>query len=595
MRTELRHARIVDPLHEQNGQLVSLLIEDGRFVASPPKADSTGQDAAEQAPADRCIDLQGSWVMAGGIDIHTHIGGGKVNLARLLMPIGSVPAASAGGQEGSGHGGPVWPIVQTGQLYNQMGYTTCFEPAMLLSGARHTHLELADTPGLDSGAYVVLGNEDWLLQALAEQAEDAVIDAIVGWSVAASKALAVKVVNAGGINAFKYGQRELAVDEPHALWGVTPRQVISRLAASVERIGLAHPLHVHASNLGMPGNVQAALSTLDAADGHRIHLTHAQFNAYTTDGPFDMGSGAEQLARYVNQHPNVSLDVGQIMFGQTVTISADTAAQYRNRRHAQPNRWVVSDLECQAGCGIVPMRYEDKQYVHSLQWTIGLELMLLIEDPWRVFLTTDHPNGGPFTSYPHLLRLLMDRSFRQSMLETIHPQAAENSLLRELTREYTLDEVATITRAAPARILGLHDRGTLAPGAIADLAVYPQRDSWESTFQRPSLVMKQGTDVVRDGLLLQHAVDCQTLFADPQYDYQLMSKLADTVEQRLHMPWNSLEISLPELQQAMRPTAAQVGRHVADQLAAQRRGLANGTAAARKTANSGTQVRKGGG
>ena len=531
MRIELQRARIVDPLHEQNGQLASLLIEDGKFVPLQPDA----------GPADRAIDLDGKYALAGGIDIHTHIGGGKVNLARLLMPAAD-----------NINGGPVWPTLRTGQLYNQMGYTACFEPAMLLSGARHTHLELADTPGLDAGAYVVLGNEDWLLQALAENADDAVIDAIVGWSVTASRALAVKVVNAGGINAFKYGQRSLAVEEPNAHWGVTPRQVIARLAASVERIGLAHPLHVHASNLGMPGNVHAAVATLEAAEGHRIHLTHAQFNGYTAEGPYGMGSGAELLARYVNEHPNVSLDVGQVVFGQTVTISADATGQYRNRRYANPNRWVVSDVECQAGCGVVPIRYEDKQYVHSLQWTIGLELMLLIEDPWRVFLTTDHPNGGPFTSYPHLLRLLMDRSFRQSMLEAIHPRAAENSLLRELTREYTLDEVAIITRAAPARILGLHDRGTLSPGAMADVAVYAQRDNWEATFERAWLVMKGGVEVVHDGVQLPPLADCKTLFAEPQYDYGLMEELAETVEQRLCMPWQSLEIGLSEMQEVMR-------------------------------------------
>ena len=487
MRIELQRARIVDPQHEQHGQLASLLIEDGKFMSAGPG----------DKPADHTIDLDGKYALAGGIDIHTHIGGGKVNLARLLMPAAE-----------NSNGGPVWPTLRTGQLYNQMGYTACFEPAMLLSGARHTHCELADTPGLDAGAYVVLGNEDWLLQALADSAHDSVIDAIVGWSVTASRALAVKVVNAGGINAFKFGQRSLAVDEPNAHWGVTPRQVIVRLAAAVERIGLDHPLHVHASNLGMPGNVDAALATLAAAEGHRIHLTHAQFNAYTAEGPYGMGSGAERLARYVNEHPHVSLDVGQVVFGQTVTISADTAGQYRNRRYASPNRWILSDVECQAGCGVVPINYEDKQYVHSLQWTIGLELMLLIDDPWRVFLTTDHPNGGPFTSYPHLLRLLMDHSYRQSMLETIHPLAAQNSLLRELTREYTLDEVAIITRAAPARILGLHDRGTLSPGAIADVAVYAQRDNWEATFERAWLVMKRGEEVVREGVQLPSQVGC---------------------------------------------------------------------------------------
>ncbi len=527
MRTEICNATIVDPLHDQHGQQTSLRIEEGRFLAPAI--------GVKWVP-DQRFDVAGALVMAGGIDIHTHIGGGKVNLARLLMPAAD-----------DGRGGPVWPTVQTGQLYNQMGYTSAFEPAMLLSGARHTHLELADTPGLDSGAYVVLGNEDWLLEALAQNASAEVIAAIVGWSVSASRALAVKVVNAGGISAFKFGQRSLAVDEPHAHWQITPRQVIQRLSAAVEQIGLAHPLHVHASNLGMPGNVQAALATLEAAEGQRIHLTHAQFNCYSADGPFGMGSGAEVLARYVNQHPNVSLDVGQVVFGQTVTISADAAAQYRNRRHAHPKLWVVSDVECQAGCGVVPMRYEDKQYVHSLQWTIGLELMLLIDDPWRVFLTTDHPNGGPFTSYPHLIRLLMDLSFRQSMLETIHPRAAENSLLRELTREYTLDEIVIVTRAAPARILGLHDRGTLAAGAMADLAVYPRAADWESTFRQASLVMKQGTTVLRAGNLQQGPIACQTLVATPQFDADLMRDIYPQIEQRLQLPWHTLEISSQEL------------------------------------------------
>jgi formylmethanofuran dehydrogenase subunit A len=114
-----------------------------------------------------------------------------------------------------------------------MGYTACFEPAMLLSGARHTHLELCDTPLLDHGAYVVLGNEDWLLEALGTQrCDDAALAALVAWSIHASRALAVKVVNPGGISAFKFDQRVLDVDTPHSRYGVTPREVIRRLSAT---------------------------------------------------------------------------------------------------------------------------------------------------------------------------------------------------------------------------------------------------------------------------------------------------------------------------------------------------------------------------
>src|SRR5262249_16357495 len=155
-------------------------------------------------------------------------------------------------------------------------------------------------------------------------------------------------------------------------------------------------LHVHASNLGVPGNVDSTLATIDAAEGRPIHLTHVQFHSYATEGERKFSSGALRLAEAVARSPNVSIDVGQILFGQTVTASGDSMLQHRNARHAHPHKWVVMDIECDAGCGVVPFKYRDRDFVNALQWAIGLELFLLVGDPWRVFLTTDHPNGGPF-------------------------------------------------------------------------------------------------------------------------------------------------------------------------------------------------------
>ncbi len=60
----------------------------------------------------------------------------------------------------------------------------------------------------------------------------------------------------------------------------------------------------------------------------------------------------------------------------------------------------------------MPYRYRGDFY-GTTQWAVGLELFLLITDPWRVFFTTDHPNGAPFTAYPELFALLMDRSARR--------------------------------------------------------------------------------------------------------------------------------------------------------------------------------------
>lgn len=62
---------------------------------------------------------------------------------------------------------------------------------------------------------------------------------------------------------------------------------------------------------------------------------------------------------------------------------------------------------------------------------------------------TDHPNGGSFLAYPQIIRLLMDRSYRDEILKTCHPAVGERSQLADITRTYTLNEIAIITRAGP--------------------------------------------------------------------------------------------------------------------------------------------------
>jgi len=318
----------------------------------------------------------------------------------------------------------------------------------------------------------------------------------------ASKALGVKVVNPGGISAFKFNQRSLDVDEQHVHYGITPRDVLRTLSRALTELGVPHPLHVHASNLGVPGNIDSTIRTMDAADGLPIHLTHIQFHSYGVEGPRKFSSGARTIAEAVNARPNVSIDVGQIIFGQTVTASGDTMMQFRNAPLGSPKKWIAGDIECDAGCGIVPFRYREQSYVNALQWIIGLEIFLAVDDPWRVSMTTDHPNGGPFTSYPHLIRLLMDKGFRDEQLAKLNPQAQVASALPELTREFSLYDIAIITRAGPARLLGLKDRGQLGVGAAADIAVYRDEADKERMFTSPAYVFKDGQLVARDGTLV---------------------------------------------------------------------------------------------
>lgn len=510
----IRGGRVIDPTNGTNA-VRDLVVRDGR-IAAPVAGEAY----------DETFDASGCVVMAGGIDMHTHIGGGKVNLARMLMAEdhrdGANPIALPDNLLELASCGNCAPgTLSTGYRYVEMGYTAAFEPAMVPSNARHAHMEMGDVPVLDHGAYVMLGNDELFLQLLAEGGPDAKnfsqLRDYTAWTIQASKAMGVKVVNPGGISAFKFNQRKLDVNEQHAHWQVTPRQVLHTLTRALKELGVPHPLHIHGSNLGVAGNIRSTLETIEALEGLPAHLTHIQFHAYGTEGPKKFSSAAQQIAEAVNANPQISIDIGQVMFGQTVTASGDTMRQYAQSDLANPRKWVGADIENMAGCGVVPFRYREQSYVNALQWVIGLEIFLLVKNPWQVVLTTDHPNGGPFTSYPHLIRLLMDRSFREEQLARLHPEVVSQCALRSITREMTLDEIAVMTRSGPARLLGIPDRGQLGVGAAADIAVYREQADREAMFRVPERVFKDGALVAKHGTLTATPVG-GTHFVEPGYD-----------------------------------------------------------------------------
>jgi formylmethanofuran dehydrogenase subunit A len=158
---------------------------------------------------------------------------------------------------------------------------------------------------------------------------------------------------------------------------------------------------------------------------------------------------------------------------------------------------------------------------------IGLELFLLANDPWRMVLSTDHPNGGSFMAYPELIRLLMDRTYRDSCLARVNQALLAGSAVADgIAREYTLDEIAIVTRAAPARLLGLSRKGHLGAGADADVTVYTRDADVAKMFATPRYVVKGGTLVVEEGQL-RRAPRGRRLHVRPGYDRGVETPLRD--------------------------------------------------------------------
>ena len=481
-----------DPANDIDGEILDVCLNDGKVVAD------VGPDA-------RRIDARGMVVMPGGVDIHAHIAGPTVNAARKLSP-----------EERRGHpmdrtellrsgtGGLVPSTFTTGYRYSLLGYTTVVEAAVPPLAARHALSELRDTPMIDKLFLILMGNNQVLFELIRQGEHERLKDAVAWW-LEATGGYGVKLVNPGGVERWRQDNGNVhSLDDPVAGFDVTPRQVLEAIGGAVDELGLPHPVHVHANNLGVPGNADTTLDTMRTLSGRQAHFAHLQFHCYGGEpggGVGGMRSKAPELLDYLREHPELTADVGQVMFGPAVTMTADApvSAVLRDLGHG---KWLNHDTEVETGCGIVPYTYKAGNYVHALQWGIGLELFLLGQDPWQVMLSTDHPNGGSFLSYPKLIRLLMDRAFREDQVGRANQRAIRRTaLLDGLDREYTLNEIAIITRAAPARRLGLRDKGHLGIGADADVTIYDDRADREEMFATPRYVIKAGEIAVEEGEL----------------------------------------------------------------------------------------------
>jgi formylmethanofuran dehydrogenase subunit A len=283
-------------------------------------------------------------------------------------------------------------------------------------------------------------------------------------------------------------------------------------------------------------------------EGNRAHMAHLQYHAYGGKDWDTIRSESAAIADYFNAHPNLTTDAGAVLFGNTVTITADGPWQhllYKLTGH----KWGNLDVENETGCGIVPYTYRPNNLVNAVQWAVGLELLLLINDPWRVSLTTDHPNGAAFWRYPEIIQLLMDAEFRREQLKRLPAKALKRIVLPDLNRQYTLSEIAIITSAGPARALGLTQKGHLGIGADADVAIYNENRDFARMFAYPRYVIKGGEIVVEEGEI-RKTVPGRGFVVQPTYDVQIEEFLRPLFQQYYTISFDNYPVEMERIAHA---------------------------------------------
>jgi len=515
----IKNGFVFDPINKINGEKMDIAIKDGKIVK---KVSSRAQ----------VIDASGLTIMPGGVDIHTHIAGGEVNTGRIIRPddhVKDVERKTLMTRSGTGYSIP--STFTTGYRYSRMGYTTVMNPSMAPLEAKHTHEELNDIPLLDKATYPLLGDWWFVLENLSKgKIEECAKH--VAWMLDITKGYAIKIVNPGGLEAWGFGHNVHSIDDQVANFCITPREIITGLARVNALLNLPHSIHLHTNNLGLPGNYVTTMETMKALEsvpynGKPVgHITHLQFASFAGDGWAHFQSASEEISNYINAHNHMTFDMGQVIFTDTTTMTADGPFEFSLYELGGHNKWVNSDIETETSGGIIPFHYKKNSPVNALQWSIGLELALLIKDPWKMFMTTDHPNGGPFFAYPRVLAWLYSKKAREATLKHCNKKAQKKSLLPTIDREMTLYEIAIMTRAGQAKALGLPNKGQLGIGADADIAIYninpettdiaQQFKAARKAFKHAAYTIKDGKVVVKDGEVVNNTTPGRTMWLDVQ-------------------------------------------------------------------------------
>ncbi len=520
----LKNACVVDPIQGIDCEIMDICIDrdSGRIVP----CDGMPTQNAE------IVDVGGRLTMAGGIDIHSHVAGPKINIARLMRPEDHYRTNVPRDHYPRAHcGKSTQTVIRTGYRYAQMGYTLVCEAASPALKTRHTHEELNDMPIVDKLTYILMDSA-WLgLDYIVEQDYER-LAVYVAWLLKTVKGYTIKLVDPGADIAWFHGYGiGFDIDDQVPEWEVTPREIIYAYCRAAQMLNLPHGVHLHTNKLGLPGNYTTLLESFKTGEKSAykdrlvLHVTHIQFTSYRGDCWYNFAGASEDIVKELERSPHVSIDLGQVTFGNTTTMTADAPFEIV-LYHLGRWKAVLHDIEAETAAGIVPYTYRKRSYVNAIQWSIGLEVTLMLrrEDLWRVVLSSDHPNAGPFTRYPKIVMWLMSKKARERTLRELNQRAVRKMLLPSIDRELTFYEIAMITRAAPARILGLaHERGTLRPGAVADIAVYDLKprdfdpnenpELLEKRFSRAWLVLKRGKIVVKEGEVIQEA-EGDTLYVD---------------------------------------------------------------------------------
>ncbi len=445
MTIHIRNGTVYDPKNGLEGEKMDIFVAEGKIV--------------DEIKPDAIIDATDKTVMAGGIDVHSHVATYGLNLARFTFGFPTVGAI--------------------GHAYARMGYTHVNEPLMTLNTASYVHHELSSIPLVDTSALLVLSLYD--IDKEIREGDKASVKSALPLLLDLTKSIGIKIYDIR-VRYAKKGFFYRGIDVTKCL------KFFYDLYKAPKVLLRTYP--------------ELLDEDTDLLRGFHMAL---------------IGSGIDDDARY-----EAAIEIlkkgGAVDLG-IVSPYQDEAVNMRIGYGAATEKFMSMDIGLEQP--LIISEVDEKREGNTKSLRFALDALEYLPSSIISF-STDSPSGCLFSSYPKLFAWLLSRGNRKELM----PDA-----------EYSLYELAQITRTNPARQLGLENKGHLGIGADADIAIYDldeNTDGWEleKRLGNCSFLLKGGETIIREGKLNKERARKKTFHFVPDvkekaYESELIERICN--------------------------------------------------------------------
>ena len=461
-KTLIKNGLIFDPLGKIEGETKDILIQDGKIV----EKFSSQNDI-------KTIDANNKTVIPGALDIHSHFASQQVNWARLI-------GANNADFKEIWHGLTLDYIARS---YIANGYTFILEASVFPSLARHTIFNFKSLPVLDKAMLLNVSNL-WPLELEYQKGKIDNLAVFLSDLLSITKGFGFKVYNPFESESWNFKTLRKDVSAKGRLYNFSALDVYENITKANEQMGLPHSVHAHIEgyeqikaknnlftivnkikSLGLEPN-----SHLDSElqRSQIFHIAHA--SAYNIDG------NNSELINTLNQNKTIDVDLGFVGFDKiNPFITSDRRlinSMLKNNGDENEKTLITSAVEFEGDVFAILRNFDKKNVQDCILWANGIDIALNVEDKWQLQFSVNYPNYANINNVPEIATWLVSKDARNSFMDGMNKKFLTNNVLQDNDKTLTFNEYIILTRASPAKSLGLGNiKGCLCEGADADLNI----------------------------------------------------------------------------------------------------------------------------